>query len=72
MTYEDQFGAKKTMATAAGDISYFDVNVLEQSGMGDVSKLPFSIKILLESLLQNLLWFYYLFLVLVQVLVLEE
>ena len=53
MTYEDQFGAKKTLSTAAGDISYFDVNVLEQSGMGDVSKLPFSIKILLESLLRN-------------------
>lgn len=53
MTYEDQFGAKKTLEIASGSISYFDVNVLEQSGMGSVSKLPFSIKILLESLLRN-------------------
>jgi aconitate hydratase len=53
MTYEDQFGAKKTLATSAGDVTYFDINVLEQAGMGDISKLPFSIKILLESLLRN-------------------
>jgi len=53
MTYEDRFGAKKTLDTAGGSISYFDVNVLEQSGVGAVSKLPFSIKILIESLLRN-------------------
>ena len=53
MTYEDQFGAKKTLDTTDGKISYFDINVLEQSGMGSISKLPFSIKILLESLLRN-------------------
>ena len=53
MTYEDQFGAKKTLDTTNGKISYFDINVLEQSGMGSISKLPFSIKILLESLLRN-------------------
>lgn len=53
MTYEDQFGAKRTLDTTNGKISYFDINVLEQSGMGSISKLPFSIKILLESLLRN-------------------
>jgi len=32
----------------------FDINILEKKGMADVSKLPFSIKILVENLLRKL------------------
>jgi len=53
MAYKDLFGTKKTLDTAAGKVSYFDIGELEKQGLGEVSKLPFSIKILLESVLRN-------------------
>ncbi len=53
MSYKDEFGAKKTLSTQAGTVSYYDINVLEEQGVAQVSKLPFSIKIMLESLLRN-------------------
>ena len=42
-------GTRKTLTSAAGSHSYFDL-----SALGDVSRLPFSIKILLESCLRNM------------------
>jgi len=53
MAYKDLFSSKKTLETAAGKVSYFDVGELEKQGLGNISKLPFSIKILLESVLRN-------------------
>ncbi len=53
MAYKDVFGTKKTLQTKSGDVSYFDIGELERQGIGAVGKLPFSIKILLESLLRN-------------------
>jgi aconitate hydratase len=53
MAYKDLFNTKKTLDTAAGKVSYFDVGELEKQGLGNISKLPFSIKILLESVLRN-------------------
>ncbi len=53
MAYKDLFGTKKTLETAAGKVSYFDFGELEKQGLGKISKLPFSIKILLESVLRN-------------------
>jgi aconitate hydratase len=53
MAYQDQFGAKRTLQTRAGTVSIFDVNALERQGTGAVSRLPFSIKVMLESLLRN-------------------
>ena len=42
-------GSRKSLSSAAGDFSYFDL-----SSLGDVSRLPFSIKVLLESCLRNM------------------
>ncbi len=50
---EDFFGAGKKLSTRKGDFKYFSLNTLEDSGIGAISKLPFTIKILLESLLRN-------------------
>ncbi len=51
--YKDAFGTLKTLDTAAGKVRYFDVMELEKQGIAPVSKLPFSIRIMLESLLRN-------------------
>ena len=42
-------GSRKSLTSAAGKLSYFDLATL-----GNVSRLPFSIKILLESCLRNM------------------
>ena len=52
-TYKDSFGAKDTFRTGAGEVTYYRLGALKEQGVGDVDKLPFSIKVLLESLLRN-------------------
>ncbi len=51
---KDPFGTIKTLETPAGAVRYYDVLELERQGVAPVSKLPFSIRIMLESLLRNL------------------
>jgi len=51
--YQDAFGTKKTLETKLGRVSYFDILELEKKGIAPVSKLPFSIRVMLESLLRN-------------------
>jgi len=34
--------------------NYYDINLLEQKGIADISRLPFSIRILVENLLRKL------------------
>ncbi|MBI4236695.1 MAG: aconitate hydratase, partial [Chloroflexi bacterium] len=53
MAYLDPFGAKRSLRSRGGAVSYFDINVLEKQGIAAVSRLPFSIKVMLESLLRN-------------------
>jgi len=53
MGYRDEFGVKRTLESRGGTVSYFDINALEEQGIALVSRLPFSIKIMLESLLRN-------------------
>jgi len=50
----DPFGASRALATAAGDVQVYKLSALTDAGVGDVSRLPFSIKVLLESVLRNL------------------
>ncbi len=51
---EDVFGARSTLETAKGTVSYYNLNKLVEDGVGHVDKLPFSIKILLENALRNI------------------
>ncbi|MDI1290217.1 MAG: aconitase family protein, partial [bacterium] len=47
------FQSRKTLTTKFGSYTYFDLNALAAAKIGHVSKLPFSIRILLEAMLRN-------------------
>ncbi|MFQ5606374.1 MAG: aconitate hydratase AcnA [Candidatus Zixiibacteriota bacterium] len=47
------FNALRELPTESGNKSYFSLAALEETGLGEISSLPFSIKILLESALRN-------------------
>src|ERR1043166_7312324 len=48
------FGAESTLTSKAGDLTIYRLDALSKAGIGNVDKLPFSIKVLLESCLRNL------------------
>src|ERR1700733_13281628 len=50
----DPFGAAAKLSTQAGEVRICRLNRLKEAGIADVDKLPFSIKVLLESCLRNL------------------
>ncbi|MBS1252605.1 MAG: Aconitate hydratase A [Anaerolineales bacterium] len=49
----DSFGARATLDTASGPVAVYRLEQLEKEGVGTVSGLPFSIKVLLESALRQ-------------------
>ncbi|MCC6509348.1 MAG: aconitate hydratase AcnA [Pirellulaceae bacterium] len=49
----DPFGARSTFNSPTGPVGFYDLNRLEKTGVGEVSRLPFSIRILLEAALRN-------------------
>jgi len=53
MTNKNPFNARASFATDKGTVSYYQLSKLEQDGIGNVSRLPFSIKVILENLLRN-------------------
>jgi len=50
---KNSFGAAAKLRAGNGDYEYFRLSSLEEQGLGNVGRLPFSIKILLENLLRN-------------------
>jgi len=53
MAYRDDFKTRKSLSTKMGEVHYFDIMELERQGLAPVSRLPFSIRVMLESLLRN-------------------
>ncbi len=53
LTPKNSFSARASFDTGSGQAYYYRLEKLEELGLGKVSKLPFSIKVLLESLLRN-------------------
>ncbi len=53
MSTLNPFGTRSTLETAGGRVYFYDLQRLEAEGIGPVSKLPFSIKVLVENLLRN-------------------
>ena len=53
MTIQDVFSARRTLETNSGPVTFYNVNALEEQGIGQISRMPFSIKVMLESLLRN-------------------
>ena len=51
--FMDSFKTKSILSTSQGDAAYFDIQKLFLAGFENISKLPFSIKILLENLLRS-------------------
>ncbi|HEX6708846.1 MAG TPA: aconitate hydratase [Rubrobacter sp.] len=49
----DPFGARKTLNTSSGDVDIYSLKTLDEKVDGDVFSLPFSIRVMLESLLRN-------------------
>ncbi|MCB2198381.1 aconitate hydratase AcnA [bacterium] len=49
----DAFGTKSTLSLPEGKVSYYRLKTLEEKGVGTVSRLPFTIRILLEALLRT-------------------
>ena len=49
----DPFQARDQFDTGNGDAGFYRLGKLEESGIGKIDKLPYSIRILLESVLRN-------------------
>ncbi len=49
----DPFGALKTLSLDEGETSYYALDVLEEQGLADLDRLPFSIRVLLENALRQ-------------------
>jgi aconitate hydratase len=54
MSTTDPFGAKTSLDTPLGKLTAYHLAALEKAGVGPISKLPYSMKVLLESVLRNL------------------
>src|SRR4051794_30268315 len=48
------FGSESTLSTKAGDLKIYRLSRLQELGVGNLEKLPFSIKVMLESCLRNM------------------
>lgn len=52
-SYSDPFGARSTIQTGSGPAVIYRLDRLEAAGVGPISRLPFSIRVLLENLLRH-------------------
>ncbi|MDD1514073.1 aconitate hydratase AcnA [Priestia megaterium] len=53
MTKKDVFNARSSFDFNGSTYNYYRLQALEEAGLGNVSKLPYSIKVLLESVLRQ-------------------
>src|SRR5690554_1016620 len=54
MSRQDQFSARTKLAVGDKSYHYYSLASLEKQGLGNISRLPFSIKVLLEAAVRNL------------------
>jgi aconitate hydratase len=52
-TVFDPFGARDTFDTGSGEAGIYRLKKLEELGLGEISRLPYSIRVLLEAALRN-------------------
>ncbi len=53
MSDSNPFGSRNSLQTRSGKADYFRLESLEREGIGEIASLPFTIKILLESILRH-------------------
>ena len=51
--HPDSFGSKHELKTNMGDASLYRLDSLENQGICNISRLPYSIRVLLEALLRT-------------------
>ena len=49
----DPFGVRSQFDTGSGQATLYSLKKLEETGVGEISRLPFSIRVLLEAVLRN-------------------
>ena len=49
----DHFNARSTLTTKAGKVTLYCLDALEKAGLTQLDRLPFSIRVLLESVLRQ-------------------
>jgi aconitate hydratase len=49
----DHFRSRSTLRTPHGEYAYYDLHALRKAGVGNVERLPYSLRVLLEALLRN-------------------
>ncbi|MEQ8844372.1 MAG: aconitate hydratase [Phycisphaerales bacterium] len=47
------FNSRRTLTTSTGEYTYFALQALAEQKVGDVARLPYSIRVLLEAMLRN-------------------
>ena len=52
VTGHDQMKTRRTLKVGSKSYDYFSLEAADKAGLGDVSRLPFSLKVLLENLLR--------------------
>ncbi|MEQ9088187.1 MAG: aconitate hydratase AcnA [Alphaproteobacteria bacterium] len=53
MSHPNSFGARQTLTAGSQTVTYFSLAKAAENGLGDISRLPFSLKVLLENLLRH-------------------
>jgi aconitate hydratase len=53
-TYRDPLGVRAALSTQQGTVHYYSLPELGKKGYGDLSRMPITVKILLESVLRHL------------------
>jgi aconitate hydratase A / 2-methylisocitrate dehydratase len=53
MTMQNSFGARSSLTSGGQTLHYYSLPALERAGFPSASRLPYSLKILLENLLRN-------------------
>jgi aconitate hydratase len=53
MHYNDSFGARTGLTTSSGNVEIYSLKKLDEQVSADVFSLPFSVRVILESLLRN-------------------
>src|ERR1700684_3153548 len=49
----NSFGTKSKLRVGNDDVEFYSLKALEHAGVGNVARLPFSLKVLLENLLRH-------------------
>ena len=50
---QDSLGTRRTLNVDGASYDYFSLQAASEAGLGDISRLPFSLKVLLENLLRH-------------------